>query len=71
MKITLERKYKVEDHCCDTMEQALQSEMIHVCSQDLEKTEPCIAAKTKGDFGSWWPFKYCPYCGKGMEVSDE
>ena len=71
MKITLETKYVVEEHCCNLMAAALQSEMIHVCVQEMGKTTPCIAAKTRVKFGSWHPFKYCPYCGKGMEIDNE
>lgn len=65
VKITLEKKYFVAGHCCTTMKSAIELKMLKVCCTDGDAV--CIAANHDD---SWYPFKFCPYCGKPVEVDE-
>jgi hypothetical protein len=58
-KIEWVSHYEVTNFCCNPMEVALSHEHLVVRSHQPGITEPDITTNTKG---SWYPFKFCPWC---------
>lgn len=67
----------ISDYCCDDMHDAIETEETIVFGDGDDPSKEIVVCVTYGvshgrggtDY-SYFPIKFCPFCGKGIEVKE-